>query len=74
MSKLLAMMMNKKYTRLEYIETTGTQWINTGITASQDLRVKTKIYSKSTNNQSVFCSRKTSQCYTCLCSTAGTNA
>ena len=57
MSKLLAMMMKKKYTRLEYIESTGTQWINTGITASQDLRVKTKIYSKSTNNQSVFCSR-----------------
>lgn len=45
------------YTRLEYLEGTGTQWLNTGITASQDLRVRTKIYSKSTNNQSVFCTR-----------------
>lgn len=32
MSKLLAMMMNKKYTRLEYIESTGTQYIDTGLT------------------------------------------
>jgi len=45
------------YTRLEYLEGTGTQWLNTGITASQDLRVRTKIYSKSKNNQSVFCTR-----------------
>ena len=42
MSKLLAMMMNKKYTRLEYIESTGTQYIDTLIRANQDTTIKIK--------------------------------
>ena len=42
MSKLLAMMMKKKYTRLEYIESTGTQYIDTLIRANQDTTIKIK--------------------------------
>lgn len=39
MSKLLAMMMNKKYTRLEYIESTGTQYIDTEYKATNNTRI-----------------------------------
>lgn len=42
MSKLLAMMMNKKYTRLEFIESTGTQYIDTGIYGNQDTTIRVK--------------------------------
>lgn len=34
----------KPYTDIEYIESTGTQWINTGVVPNSAIKVKTRIY------------------------------
>ena len=58
MSKLLAMMMNKgmpsRYQEVEYIESTGTQWIDTGLTANQDTTIKCKISNTKSGTQTMM--------------------
>jgi len=45
------------YVELEYLESTGTQWIDTGVNANSNLRVKTKIYTPQIAN-ALFGARK----------------
>lgn len=40
------------YTRLEYLESTGTQWIDTGLTANQDTIIKCRVSNVNSGTQS----------------------
>ena len=46
------------YDILTYIQSTGTQWINTGLTPNWDDRIETKVnFNNCTGNQTIWCSR-----------------
>ena len=50
----------KEYVQLEYLESTGTQWIDTGIKGNQDTKVEIKYfyYKTSSSNGRIFGSRQ----------------
>ena len=58
------------YTPLEYIKTTGTQYINTGFTSNSNTKIKMEVSfsNVSSGNSNLWCSRKTnnSQTFTCF--------
>ena len=45
---------NKPYTRIQYLESTGTQWIDSGVTLSNKLAVETVFQTTSVDGQTLF--------------------
>lgn len=55
--KAIMPLLPNEYQEVEYIESTGTQYIDTGFYANQDTSVKVLVRSNSVANQAFFCSR-----------------